>query len=76
VLFGEQVPYFRTKGDVVRIARTAVFESGCEYIVQRNAHFREPVRGDVVLSPTTGFIEKHRPIIESPSGSTIQEQSQ
>lgn len=63
VLFGEQVPYFnlknRPKVHVVRIARTAILELGCEYIVPGNAYFHEPVRGDVVLSPTKGFIEKH-----------------
>lgn len=63
MLFGEQVPYFNPKNKpkvhVIRIARTAILESGWEYIVPGNAHFRERVRGDVMLSPTKGLIEKH-----------------
>lgn len=64
VLFGEQVPYFnpdkKPKVHIVRIARTTVLESGYEYIVPGNAYFREPIGGDVLLSPTKGFVEKHR----------------
>ncbi|KAL2099461.1 hypothetical protein ACEWY4_005941 [Coilia grayii] len=64
VLFGEQVPYFnpdkKPKVHIVRIARTTVLESGYEYIVPGNAYFREPIGGDVLLSPTKGFVEKHQ----------------
>ncbi len=67
VLFGEQIPYFNPKNKprvhVVRIARTAVLEAGREYIIPGNAHFREPVQGDVLLSPTKGFMEKHQVMV-------------
>lgn len=67
VLFGEQIPYFNPKNKprvhIVRIARTAVLEAGREYIVPGNAHFREHVQGNVLLSPTKGFMEKHRVLV-------------
>ncbi|KAL1254816.1 hypothetical protein QQF64_012877 [Cirrhinus molitorella] len=67
VLFGEQIPYFNPKNKprvhVVRIARTAVLEAGREYIVPGNAHFREEVQGNVMLSPTKGFTEKHQVMV-------------
>ncbi|KAK3552131.1 hypothetical protein QTP86_001505 [Hemibagrus guttatus] len=64
VLFGEQIPYFdprnKPQAHIVRIARTAILEAEREYIVPGNAHFREQVQGNVLLSPTKGFMEKHR----------------
>lgn len=64
VLFGEQIPYFNPKNKprvhVVRIARTAVLEAGREYIIPGNADFREQVQGNVLLSSTKGFMEKHQ----------------
>ncbi|RXN37980.1 Retrovirus-related Pol poly from transposon [Labeo rohita] len=67
VLFGEQIPYFnpknKTRVHVVRIARTAVLEAGREYIVPGNAHFREKVQGNMLLSPTKGFMEKHQVMV-------------
>lgn len=80
VLFGEQVPYFnpdkKPKTHIVRIARTTVLESGYEYIVPGNAYFREPIGGDVLLSPTKGFIEKHRVlmarvVVDTPSNNHV-----
>ncbi|KAL7883473.1 hypothetical protein SRHO_G00011310 [Serrasalmus rhombeus] len=67
MLFGEHIPYFdpnrRPRTHIVRVARTATLESGCEYIVPGNAHFRGPEKGEVVLSPTKGFMEKHRVLV-------------
>ncbi|KAL0202037.1 hypothetical protein M9458_000055, partial [Cirrhinus mrigala] len=67
VLFGEQIPYFNPKNKprvhMVRIARTAVLEAGREYIVPGNAHFREEVQGNMLLSPTKGFMEKHQVMV-------------
>ncbi len=48
---------------MVRLARTAVLEAGREYIIPGNAQFREPVQGDVLLSPTKGFMEKHQVMV-------------
>ncbi len=67
VLFGEQIPYFNPKNKprvhVVRIACTAVLEAGREYIIPGNAHFQEQVHGNVLLSPTKGFMEKHQVMV-------------
>lgn len=67
VLFGEEVPYFhsqsKSKAHAVRVARTVVLEAGQEYLVQGHTHFREPVKGKVMLSPTKGFVEKHRVLV-------------
>ncbi|KAK3567208.1 hypothetical protein QTP86_013421 [Hemibagrus guttatus] len=67
VLFGEQIPYFnprnKPRAHIVRIARTAILEAGREYIVPGNAHFREQVQGNVLLSHTKGFIKKHRVMV-------------
>ncbi|KAL7406654.1 hypothetical protein ABVT39_024094 [Epinephelus coioides] len=67
VLFGEEVPYFHTTGKpkthAVRVARTVVLEAGQEYVVRGHAHLREPVKGEVMLSPTKGFVEKHRVLV-------------
>ncbi|KAL7857234.1 hypothetical protein SRHO_G00161330 [Serrasalmus rhombeus] len=63
VLFGGQVPYFNPQSKprvhVVRVARTTVLDSGCEYILPGYAHFREHIQGEVMLNPTRGFVEKH-----------------
>lgn len=67
VLFGEDVPYFRSqtqpKTYAVRVARTVVLEAGQEYLVQGNVRYREPVKGEVLLNPTKGFIEKHKVLV-------------
>ncbi|KAL0160919.1 hypothetical protein M9458_044644, partial [Cirrhinus mrigala] len=67
VLFGEQITYFNPKNKprvrVVRIARTAILEAGREYIVPGNAHFWEKVQGNMLLSPTKGFLEKHQVMV-------------
>ncbi|RXN18982.1 Retrovirus-related Pol poly from transposon [Labeo rohita] len=67
LLFGEQIPYFNPKNKprvhVVRIAQTAVLEAGHEYTVPGNAHFREEVHGNMLLSPTKGFMEKHQVMV-------------
>ncbi|KAL6474176.1 hypothetical protein MHYP_G00177370 [Metynnis hypsauchen] len=67
VLFGEQIPYFnprhKPRVHVFRVAHTITIESGCEYIVPGNAHFRGPEKGEIVFSPTKGFMEKHRVLV-------------
>ncbi|RXN36679.1 Retrovirus-related Pol poly from transposon [Labeo rohita] len=61
------IPYFNPKNKpwvhVVRTARTAILEAGREYIVPGNAHFREEVQGNMLLSPTKGFMEKHQVMV-------------
>ncbi|XP_036001790.1 uncharacterized protein LOC118565513 [Fundulus heteroclitus] len=67
VLFGEEVPYFysrnKPKTHAVRVARTVVLEAGQEYLVRGNVQYREPVKGEVVLNPTKGFVEKHKVLV-------------
>lgn len=66
VLFGEEVTIStqsKPKAHAVRVARTVVLEPGQEYLVRGNSHFREPVKGEVVLSPTKGFVEKHKVLV-------------
>lgn len=62
ILFGENVPYFhvQSKPETHAVAQTVVLAAGQEYVVRDNIHFREPVEEEVVLSPTKGFVEKHR----------------
>ena len=63
VLFGEEVPYFhamsRPRTHAVRVARTVVVEAGLEYVIRGNTHIKEHLQGEVMLSPTKGFVEKH-----------------
>ena len=34
-------------------------------MVPGNTHFRGPVKGEVLLSPTKGFVEKHKVLVEA-----------
>lgn len=67
ILFGEEVPYFHPetvpKSHAVRVARTVVVEAGQEYLVKGNVHFCRDAQGDMMLSPTKGFVEKHKVLI-------------
>ncbi|XP_026022288.1 uncharacterized protein LOC113021785 [Astatotilapia calliptera] len=67
ILFGEEVLYYQTeastKSHAVRIARTVVVEPGQEYMVKGNVHPGAAARGDMMLSPTKGFVEKHKVLI-------------
>ena len=64
ILFGEEVPYFHSMGPsrtrVVRVARTVVVEAGLEYVVRGNTCLKDHLTGELMLSPTKGFIEKHK----------------
>ncbi|KAG1937121.1 hypothetical protein F2P79_018352 [Pimephales promelas] len=66
-LSGEKVPRFnqnhQPRVHIVRVARTTVLESGCEYVVPGTAHLRHTTEGDLMLSPTKGFIEKHHVLV-------------
>ena len=66
-LCGEKVPRFnpshQSRVHIVRVARTTVLESGCEYVVPGTAHLRDAADGDLMLSPTKGFIEKHHVLV-------------
>ncbi|KAI3369648.1 hypothetical protein L3Q82_025357 [Scortum barcoo] len=62
--------------DVVRVARTTVLESGCEYVVPATARLRHVVGGDMMLMPTKGFIERQhvlaaRIVIQAQQSSSI-----
>lgn len=48
---------------MVHITRTAVLEVRSECIVPGNLHFREPVHGNVLLSLTKDFMEKHQVMV-------------
>ncbi|KAG1927529.1 interleukin-1 receptor accessory protein-like 1-A [Pimephales promelas] len=67
ILFGEEVPYFHPetvpKSHAVRVARTVVVEAGQEYLAKGNVYFCREAQGDMMLSPTKGFVEKHRVLI-------------
>ncbi|XP_062374552.1 uncharacterized protein LOC134062534 isoform X1 [Sardina pilchardus] len=67
ILFGEEVPYFNSvataKTRPVRVARTVVVEAGLEYVVRGNIRLKDRVKGEVLLSPTKGFIEKHKVLV-------------
>uniref|UniRef100_A0AAV2IY46 Gypsy retrotransposon integrase-like protein 1 n=1 Tax=Knipowitschia caucasica TaxID=637954 RepID=A0AAV2IY46_KNICA len=63
-LFNVKVPrydpnYQPAAAHVVRIARTTVLEPGREYVVPGSASLRSQTGGDLMLSPTKAFIEKH-----------------
>ncbi|KAJ7998405.1 hypothetical protein DPEC_G00204600 [Dallia pectoralis] len=66
-LFGEKVPRFepshQSRVHIVRVARTTVLESGWEYVVPGTAHLRHVTEGDLMLSPTKGFVEKHHVLV-------------
>lgn len=61
--FGEKVPQFNSarhpEAHLVRVARATVLESGCEYVVPGTARLRHAAKGDMMLSPTKSFIERH-----------------
>uniref|UniRef100_A0AAV2LRT2 Uncharacterized protein n=1 Tax=Knipowitschia caucasica TaxID=637954 RepID=A0AAV2LRT2_KNICA len=64
-LFNVKVPRYdpnyqpAAAAHVVRIARTTVLEPGREYVVPGSASLRSQTGGDLMLSPTKAFIEKH-----------------
>lgn len=64
VLFGEEVPYFHPETDqksqMVRVARTVVVEPGQEYLVRGTVRGHRASQRDMLLSPTKGFVEKHK----------------
>lgn len=66
-LFGEEVPYFQVMGTSktrgVRVARTVVVEAGLEYVVRGNTHLKDHIKGEVMLSPTRGFVEKYKVLV-------------
>ena len=66
-LCGEKVPSFnpshQSRVHIVRVARTTVLESGCEYVVPGTAHLRHAADEDLILSPTKGFIEKQHVLV-------------
>ncbi|KAJ3581001.1 hypothetical protein NHX12_032607 [Muraenolepis orangiensis] len=88
VLFGEEVPSFQPHSKpplhAVRVSRTVVVEPGREYLVPGCTRFKRQFKGEVMLSPTKGFVEKHRLLvartlveaqcssIQCPSASSIQ----
>ncbi len=63
----EDVLYFnlqrKSKTHAVKIARTVILEAGQEYLVKGSTHLRGPVKGDVMLSPTKGFVERQGVIV-------------
>ncbi|KAJ8369381.1 hypothetical protein SKAU_G00094090 [Synaphobranchus kaupii] len=62
-----EVPYFhpqsKPKAHAVRVARTVVLEAGQEYLVRGHTRCRELVKGEVMLSPTKGFFERHKLLV-------------
>ena len=62
-LFGGKVLCFNLSHQpqvhIVRVAHTTVLESGCDYVVPGTSHLRNAAHGDLMLSPTKGFIKKH-----------------
>ncbi|KAJ3595974.1 hypothetical protein NHX12_002383 [Muraenolepis orangiensis] len=67
VLFGEEVPSFQPHSKpplcAVRVSRTVVVEPGREYLVPGCTRFKRQFKGEVMLSPTKGFVEKHRLLV-------------
>ena len=67
VLFGEEVPFFNPetfpKSHAVRVARTVVVEPGQEYLIKGTVHHTGAAQGDMMLSPTKGFVEKHKVLV-------------
>src|SRR4029434_6161357 len=67
ILFGEEVSYFHSMGPsrtrVVRVARTEVVEAGLEYVVRGNTRLKDHLTGEVMLSPTKGFVEKYKVLV-------------
>ncbi|KAK1884577.1 Gag polyprotein, partial [Dissostichus eleginoides] len=61
-LFGERVPRSKPSRQpevhLVRVSRTTILESGCEYVVPGTARLRSAVNKDMMLTPTKGFIER------------------
>ncbi|KAL7373215.1 hypothetical protein ABVT39_001512 [Epinephelus coioides] len=66
-LYVEKVPRFdpnhQPEVHIVRVACTTVLASGCEYVVPGTARVRHTADGDMMLSPTKGFIEKHHVLV-------------
>ncbi|KAJ3582113.1 hypothetical protein NHX12_015871 [Muraenolepis orangiensis] len=67
VLFGEEVPSFQPHSKpplrAVRVSRTVVVEPGREFLVPGCTRFKGQFKGEVMLSPTKGFVEKHRLLV-------------
>lgn len=66
VLFGEEMLYFHpetAQQSRSRKARSVVVEPGHEYLVRGIVHGNQAVQGDMMLSPTKGFVEKHKILI-------------
>lgn len=67
VLFGEEVPFFKPQSKppsrAVRVSRTVVVEPGREYTVPGYTRLKGQAKGEVMLSPTKGFVEKHRLLV-------------
>ncbi|MEQ2204331.1 hypothetical protein XENOCAPTIV_011529 [Xenoophorus captivus] len=67
ILSGEEVPYYQTetrpKSHAVRMARTVVVDPGEEYFVKGRVHLGTVAHGDMMLSSTKGFVEKHKVLI-------------
>jgi hypothetical protein len=66
-LCGEKIPHFnpshQSRVHIVRVARTTVLESGCEYVVPGTADLLHAADRDLMLSQTKGFIEKHHVLV-------------
>ncbi|CAL8371798.1 unnamed protein product [Gadus morhua 'NCC'] len=66
-LCGEKVPCFnpshQSQVHILRVARTTVLVSGCEYVVPGTTDLRLAADGDLMLSPTKGSIEKHHVLV-------------
>ena len=79
-LFGEKVPLLnpnsQPRSHIVRVARTTVLESGCEYIVPGTVRLCDAGDGDMMLSPKKSFMEKHqvlvaRVVVQSPRSTHV-----
>lgn len=67
-LFDEKIPRYDPNCQpavthVVRVARTTVLEPGREYVVPGSFSHRSTMGGDLLLSPTKAFVEKHRALV-------------
>ncbi|XP_063050302.1 uncharacterized protein LOC134445147 [Engraulis encrasicolus] len=67
ILFGEEVPYFNTvsqpKIQAVRVSRTVVVEAGVEYVIRGKIPVKRRVEGEVMLTPTRGFVGRHKVLV-------------
>lgn len=48
---------------MVRVARTVVVEAGLEYVVRSNTRLKDYLPGEVMMSPTKGFVEKYKVLV-------------